>query len=249
MHSFRGFKELHLNLKIIPDLVFHCNFINPLIIFESIFGERIRLPACKALAGLHVSRHQPSVGEDVPERRMATHREKTQQRDKKSPKLVCSTSQPGSDSSKLLSSFISTSWRFGKNSTTLTGAREAHSLWGNSSKMQYYTQSWEGCFMILTSFWENISAESLQEQKQSKTKDGCSHSSRSKKISVKANSIGLLLAFWRRLSSSVTSLTDQQKSIWILLSQDCKSCLLYLKKCLSAPSTMLEENCAKHPLL
>lgn len=56
MHSFRGFKELHLNLKIVPDLFFHCNFINPLIIFETIFGKWIRLPACKARAGLHVSR-------------------------------------------------------------------------------------------------------------------------------------------------------------------------------------------------
>lgn len=80
MHSFRGFKELHLNLKLVPDLFFHCNFINPPIIFETIFGKRIRLPPCKALAGLHVSRHQPSVGEDVPEQRMAT-----QQRDKKKP--------------------------------------------------------------------------------------------------------------------------------------------------------------------
>lgn len=50
MHSFRGFKELHLNLKIVPDLFFHCNFINPFIIFETIFGKWIRLPACKALA-------------------------------------------------------------------------------------------------------------------------------------------------------------------------------------------------------
>lgn len=85
MHSFRGFKELHLNLKIVPDLFFHCNFINPSIIFETIFGKRIHLPPCKALAGLHVSRHPPSVGEDVPERRMATRGKNTAERQKKKP--------------------------------------------------------------------------------------------------------------------------------------------------------------------
>lgn len=133
---------------------------------------------------------------------------KTQQRHKKkSPKLVCSTSQARSDSSKTLSSFISTSWRFGKNSTTLTGAQEARSLWGNSSKVQYYTQSWEG---FLASFWENFSAWSLQEQKQSKTKHGgCSQSPRSKRISVKENSIGLLLMICRRLFCNIFDRTTE----------------------------------------
>lgn len=181
MHSFRGFKELHLNLKIVPDLFFHCNFINPLIIFETIFGKNgsdfphakhSRVYVCHVLFSRRGRARTPH----------GNTREKHSRETKKAPNSCVPHLIRGATpqscwavSSALHDDSIKTAQHW----------QELRKLWGNSSKEQYYTQSWEGCFMGLTSFWENISAECLQEEKQSKTKDGgCSQSSRSKRISV-----------------------------------------------------------------